>query len=655
MLDKFIYENHLGQRFDGLENGVYLNTSELRNYTWSYNTINSRISRFYRKTTNRKIPLYVVGKTDAQAIEAMNRLFDITEADVALHVPGKIFVGEYYTTGFVTVSKKTEYLQSKQLCKMEMTLTSDDPAWYRDEVHSFYTDASTPKAAKSGDVITVSNVPASPVRGFTLYGRTTQDGTPTPDAPVELESVGADGNVKVVSAGRNLAALEPRLESNLGMTSSYNASTGVITLKGTATGTAFLSYWLKEPIPAGVPLVFGMGNDVTDGNVSIRAQSETDAKNTTISTLNEKNKITNAALAHSFEFVVIRIASGATVDMTLQIGIMIGKDASDYAYSMPDEPKNATITTPNGLPGVPVTSGGNYTDANGQQWIADSIEYDADEGTAKYVQRVQHVRITSTSHPWSTSSNLTGRYSINNPTPAAMKGVAPMCTAFPGQVNTTSVANCMYINAAGTQLVFNTPYATLDEWKAYLDANEIYLAYAMAEPIETDLTTSEFYALRMQSPNTTLYNEDGAFMDVVYSPVANTSGSAVGGFDYPYEYNLEYGVQIGGRTIANSTYTGNAFRLLIYGAVTNPTIIIGGHSYTVNGAVGEGETLTIDSMAKTITLTTASGAKINYFDKRDRQNYIFQPIQPGQNAVTWSGDFGFELTVIEERSEPKWT
>ncbi|MBQ1935735.1 MAG: metallophosphoesterase family protein, partial [Clostridia bacterium] len=33
---------------------------------------------------------------------------------------------------------------------------------------------------------------------------------------------------------------------------------------------------------------------------------------------------------------------------------------------------------------------------NGQQWIADSIEYDADAGTAKYVTRVWYGRITST-------------------------------------------------------------------------------------------------------------------------------------------------------------------------------------------------------------------------------------------------------------------
>lgn len=628
MLDQFIYENHLGQRFDGLANGVYLNTSELRNYTWSYQTINSRISRFYRKTTNRKIPLYVVGQTDAQAIEAMNRLFDVTEADIATHIPGKVFVGEYYTTGFVTVSKKTEFLQSKQLCKLEITLTSDDPAWYRDQVHSFYTDASTPKAAKSGDVITVSNVPASPVRGFTLYGKTTQNGTPSPSAPVPLVTVGADGNVKV--SAKSGVSDEGGNEHIKIITQPRNvtATLGTSVVFSVAASGAGLAYQWQYSTPAGGWTNSGQTGSTTD-SLTILAESHRDG-------YKYRCQITDA-----------NGRSVTTYEATLTIG-----DAT--AYDNPVTVQTATITTANGLPGVPVTSGGNYTDAHGQQWIADTIEYNADTGAAKYVKRVHLVRLTSTSHNWAAHASAANRFITNNPSPAFLPGVAPVCSAFRGSKGATATEGYVYINGT-TQFGFTIQLASLADWKAYLDSHEVYLAYAMAEPVETDLTTSEFYALRMQSPNTTIYNEDGAFMDVVYSTVANTSGSAVGGFDYPYEYDLEYGVQTGGRNITNDTFTGNAFRILIYGAVINPTVTIGGHAYTVNGAVGEGETLTIDSMTKTITLTTANGTKINYFDKRDRQNYIFQPIQPGQNAVTWSGDFGFELTVIEERSEPKWT
>lgn len=38
------------------------------------------------------------------------------------------------------------------------------------------------------------------------------------------------------------------------------------------------------------------------------------------------------------------------------------------------------IPTPNGLPGIPVKSGGNYTDSKGQRWVCDTIEKNADGG-----------------------------------------------------------------------------------------------------------------------------------------------------------------------------------------------------------------------------------------------------------------------------------
>lgn len=45
------------------------------------------------------------------------------------------------------------------------------------------------------------------------------------------------------------------------------------------------------------------------------------------------------------------------------------------------------IATPNGLPAVPVSAGGNYTDENGQQWICDEIVRN-ERGTGKRIQRI---------------------------------------------------------------------------------------------------------------------------------------------------------------------------------------------------------------------------------------------------------------------------
>ena len=143
MLENFIFENHLGQRFEGLANGVYLNSNDLRDYQWSYDTVNSRISRFYRKATNRKLPLTVICKTDDEAVMVKNRLMEVAEADIEAMLPGKIIVGDYYTKGYITASVKSRYAINKRFCRIDLTLTSEDPAWYKEETYSFFFDGKT--------------------------------------------------------------------------------------------------------------------------------------------------------------------------------------------------------------------------------------------------------------------------------------------------------------------------------------------------------------------------------------------------------------------------------------------------------------------------------------------------------------------------------
>ena len=57
-----------------------------------------------------------------------------------------------------------------------------------------------------------------------------------------------------------------------------------------------------------------------------------------------------------------------------------------------DKVQTLTYPTPNGLPGIPVDSGGNYTDVDGQQWICDEVDF----GRGKYVQRVKKEELTGT-------------------------------------------------------------------------------------------------------------------------------------------------------------------------------------------------------------------------------------------------------------------
>ncbi len=126
-------------------------------------------------------------------------------------------------------------------------------------------------------------------------------------------------------------------------------------------------------------------------------------------------------------------------------------------------------------------------------------------------------------------------------------------------------------------------------------------------------------------------------------------------FDYNFDFPYDYTSEMLNKTLNNTGFVASAFKMIIYGTCTNPTIHIAGHTYQVNAEVGENEYLSIDSLTKTIILTHYDGTEENVFNLRNKNSYIFEPIPSGQNVVTWDGYYGFDVILYEERSEPKWT
>lgn len=127
------------------------------------------------------------------------------------------------------------------------------------------------------------------------------------------------------------------------------------------------------------------------------------------------------------------------------------------------------------------------------------------------------------------------------------------------------------------------------------------------------------------------------------------------GRGYPYGYDYDY--TLGGGyldQLLNSHFASCDFLLEINGYVRNPSISIGNHIYRVAETVQEYEKLSIDSRSKTIILTKNNGVAVNCFAKRDKSNYIFEKIPAGTTNVYWNSGFDFDITLYEERSEPKW-
>lgn len=119
--------------------------------------------------------------------------------------------------------------------------------------------------------------------------------------------------------------------------------------------------------------------------------------------------------------------------------------------------------------------------------------------------------------------------------------------------------------------------------------------------------------------------------------------------DYMYDYMYDYaGSAYGsGQWVTDAPFDSD-FKMEIYGPAVNPRVIINGHPYLVYATVETGETLVIDSQKKTVMCGNR-----NLFDARNKKQSVFEKIPAGNLNLSW-GNFEFQLTLYEERSEPKW-
>lgn len=233
---------------------------------------------------------------------------------------------------------------------------------------------------ETGNPIAVDDAFAAPLRGLTVYGKSTQDGTPTPDAPVPIVSAGDGGTIVV--------------------------------------------------------------------------------------TLSDKN--------------------GKTQTLTLP--------------------------TPNGLPGVPVTSGGNYTDPQGQQWVCDEVDLergakvqrvykvDVDGENVKFVQADIYANLTSRGLPFALIDNGQKIYAVSTFTNLGLYY--------------NSESGFLYLIKDNISDKFN------ESCKKQL--GKVY--YALANPIETPLTPAElaaYKALTTYAPDTVVRASDGAGLKLNYQRDAN--------------------------------------------------------------------------------------------------------------------------------------
>ena len=204
--------------------------------------------------------------------------------------------------------------------------------------------------AETGNPIAVDDAFPAPMCGLTVYGRSTQDGTPTPDAPVPIVSAGDGGSVAVKVTGKNL--LNPALFQD-NKYQNFDVSNKYYSISPND------SYWITGIQPC-LPNTTYHCNKNTEGGCFY------DKKKNVIGTV-------------GFEFTIKTPVKCAYYCVNFSksgvpYGTPVIATVSKPATYSPYREQLLTLPTPNGLPGIPVTSGGNYTDSTGQQWVCDEVD-----------------------------------------------------------------------------------------------------------------------------------------------------------------------------------------------------------------------------------------------------------------------------------------
>jgi hypothetical protein len=180
------------------------------------------------------------------------------------------------------------------------------------------------------------------------------------------------------------------------------------------------------------------------------------------------------------------------------------------------------LPTPGGLPGLPVSSGGNYTDENGQMHLSDERNY----ACGVDIQRFEKLVINSK------SVTVVGKNSVGvvrfrcDVIPAAKPAAdcVSICSHIAKNANTYSATNTRYSLNGNEMWAILEDYQTEEEIKAYLDEQEalgtpMTFIYSLADPIKTPIPEEDLAAyktLRTYKPNTTIVNDAGAGMEVEY-------------------------------------------------------------------------------------------------------------------------------------------
>lgn len=356
-----------------------------------------------------------------------------------------------------------------------------------------------------------------------IYGKTIQSGEPTPDKLAPMNSTGDNGKIEIGIHGKQLFDASKLPTKSAGGATVTNNGDGSFTISGSGSLTAEITTG-NTISGENANKIFKTGTITLRGGINKGIYFEIGFK----SPLGNKY-LRDGGLELTPEYLesltnvqfIFYGTKGSTIPNET-CKPMLYQDGDDTLE--PFAPmQSLSIPTPDNLRGVPVESGGNYTDATGKQWVSDVIDLKA----GKLTQYIEKITLNGTEDFALQSINTHGIANFTFKLPKAAENKIAISNYFKKQdtvIADTTTEGFMISSGYTLYIRVKQEMAdTVEKLKEWLKTHNVTVIYGLAKPIEKDIqqeTLTAYKKLHSNYPSTIVQNDVDAGMELSY--VADT-------------------------------------------------------------------------------------------------------------------------------------
>lgn len=479
-----------------------------------------------------------------QIVEAFSRTAEQAVTDVKntgqeqienIHLAGEKVVGDVENIKAAAVRNIQDegkiQVQNVQAAAAEIEADRDQIQQNKDEIATLKSearyDASGIIESASGKLITIDDSTKKPFVNMKIYGWSRQD-TTTGSQLLDFSGAVDKTNINGMTAKINgdgsytLTGTALIAEGNLWLMGGYYAKednpTVLLTLPaGTYTGRGVNLYSYQKEV-LGINLGSSSAFTITEDTVI------TGVRNPSLTPGETYNETIYPMLNAGFTALPWEPYTGGIPSPSPDYPqeIVSTGDKGSVEISITNEAESVqtlTMCTSNGFLGIPVTSGGNYTDDTGQQWIANYRDWERGVDVQMVAKEIPQTTFTVRETP-----DIIGRYIFGRAFINMYKRGNYSCLITHGQYRTYGIYPGAWSVSDSSFYYHPTKETTVEELKEKIitlinSDNPLTFIGQLETPIETPIPPEElavYRALHSNMSTTTILNDGEVYTEVEY-------------------------------------------------------------------------------------------------------------------------------------------